>query len=124
MPALAIDQSRTTLVAASATPEPAPAYAELSDGSRRRIPDRQAVDADTQIPVWIVHALLMTLGAGKPEMVRVKVTSPSVPVVPPMFTPVDFVDLVAVPYVDSQSGRVALSFRASGIRASAAGKAA
>ena len=86
------------------------------DGSRP-----QQVDKDTGLPLWQVTVLDFDPAAGKREMVvTVKIAAKVQPVPPENkgglpFTPVEFVGLSALPYVDdSGTGRprIAWSFRA------------
>lgn len=119
MPALHLDPAKTNLVLAADTADPAKQYAQLNDGSTRAT-GQQATHPDTGMPLWIVMCLLVATEPGsKPEMVRVKVESPDRPILGSLFQPVSFDGLTCTPYVDSQSGRVALSFRATGIRQAA-----
>lgn len=96
-------------------------YAELSDGTRQRVPDKQAED-DNGRPLWVVDVLVLDEEATRAEVVGVKVASFDEPVTVPL-QPVKFRGLVGVLYVDQRSGRAALSLRADGIEgAPAAGK--
>jgi hypothetical protein len=96
-------------------------YVELSDGSRRRS-GNQAKD-ESGMPLWVVDVFVDDPEADRAEVVGVKVASWDEPI-PPKFQKVKFRNLVAVPYVDQRSNRVALSFRADGIEgAPAAAKA-
>ncbi len=128
--ALPIDNTRVSLMLASETVEEVPAYAELSDGSRRRVDGRQATDPVSGLPLFFVYVMLLGEPGTRPEMVRVKVQSATLPTLPGLFQPVPFEGLTCTPYVDSSSGRVALSWKAEGIRSagsrsvSADGKAA
>ena len=83
--------------------------------------DAQARDKETGERVWTVLALDTDPAARRTE-VRVKVTAPQQPVLPEAapgvpFRPVEFEGLTLTPYVDSKSGRLAYSFRATGVRA-------
>lgn len=100
-----------------------PAYAEMADGTRRRIPGEQAKDLDrfgngTGLPLWVVDCYVDDDADpeedGRAEVVGVTVASIDRPKVQ-KFAAVSFVDLVATGYV--RDGRVAYSFRASGIAA-------
>lgn len=97
-------------------------YAELSDGSRRRTGE-QAKDKDSGAPVWVVDVLVDDDEADRAEVIGVKIASWDEPKTT-KWQPVRFRGLVAVPYVDSGSGRSALSFRAEGIDGAPAAKAA
>lgn len=104
-----IDGTRITLLA-SGKLLPKPVYAELSDGSRRRVPDRQAVDQETQVPLWIIDCFLDDgEEEGRAEVVAVTVPCIEKPVVQ-KFKPLEFDGLEARAYV--RDGRVGLSFSA------------
>lgn len=95
-------------------------YAELSDGSRRRVPDAQ--DANEHgVPLWVVDVLVDDDEADRAEVIGVKVASFDEPVCA-KWQPVRFVNLVALGYVAQGTNRVAYSFTADGIEA-VAGKA-
>ncbi len=53
-----IDQTRIAFVGTGKVAERAK-YAELSDGSRKRVPDAQDTD-ENGVPIWIVDALSPT----------------------------------------------------------------
>lgn len=88
-------------------------YAELSDGTRRRT-GQQAKDTDSGMPLWTVDVLIDDDDADRAEVASVKVASWDEPTTD-KWKPVRFRGLVAVPYVDSGTNRVKLSFRAEGI---------
>lgn len=116
-----IDVTRITLVGTgkqAARQE----YAELSDGSRERVPGQQAKDKITGLPVWVVDVLVLDDEATRAEVIGVKVASNDEPRTVPL-QPVKFRDLVGVLYVDQKSGRAALSFRASGVEGQPAAQA-
>lgn len=113
---LPIDTSRVAFIGTGKTAARAQ-YAELSDGSRRRVPDAQAKD-DNGVPLWVVDVLVDDPDADRAEVVGVRVASFDEPITA-KWQPVRFKNLVAMPYVDRQSGRVALSFRADGIEGAA-----
>lgn len=116
-----IDGTRITLLA-SGKLLPKPVYAELSDGSRRRVPDRQAIDEDTQVPLWIVDCFLDDgEEEGRAEVVAVTVPCLEKPSVQ-KFKPLMFEGLEARAYV--RDGRVALSFSADRLVTSSSVKAA
>ena len=94
-------------------------YVELSDGSRKRS-GNQATD-DNGVPLWVVDCLVDDDEADRAEVVGVRVAAWDEPKTQ-KWQPVRFVNLVAVPYVDRGSSRVALSMRADGIEGQ--GKAA
>ena len=94
----------------------------------------QAVDRDTGLLVWTVDVVDADPDA-RERTVRVKVLAPVQPVPPEPapgvpFRPVEFDGLTATPYVQTTAsgrGRLAWSFRATGMRAPArasSGKAA
>lgn len=87
-------------------------YVELSDGQRRRS-GNQAKD-DNGMPVWVVDVLVDDPDSDRAEVVGVRVSSHDEPVTE-KWKPVRFRNLVAVPYADRSTGRVALSMRADGI---------
>jgi hypothetical protein len=81
----------------------------------------QAVDKHTGELLWGVDVIDADPQA-RAKTVRVKIAAPVQPVppesVPGMpFRPVEFEGLTLTPYVDSNSGRLAYSFRATGMRA-------
>lgn len=88
-------------------------YAELSDGSRRRVPDSHDQD-DQGRPLWVVDVMVDDPDADRAEIAGVKIASFEVPETR-LGEEVRFVDLVAVPYVAQGTNRVSLSFRAGGI---------
>jgi hypothetical protein len=88
-------------------------YAELSDGSRRRVPDQQETD-DQGRPMWVVDVLVDDPDADRAEIASVKVASYDVPTTK-LGELVRFVNLTALPYVLQGSNRVALSFAAESI---------
>ncbi|SDG48569.1 hypothetical protein [Pseudonocardia oroxyli] len=98
------------------------AYAELSNGERRRIPGEQGKNAEG-VPMWTVDVLYLDPEGDRAEVCGVKVASWDQPRTD-VGKPVKFVGLVAVPYVQQGTNRVALSFRAEGIEGQAAPKAA
>ena len=109
---LPIDASRLSLLS-SGKCMPVAEYAELSDGSKRRVPGAQAKDRDTGLPLWVVDCFVDDDEEdGRAEIVGVKVAAVDKPQVQ-KFRSVAFVDLVASAYV--RDGRVAYTFRAAGI---------
>ena len=109
---LPIDSTRLTLIGTGKTAARA-AYAELADGTRRRVPDAQDKN-DQGVPMWIVDCLLDHDDAERAEVVSVKVASYDEPVVP-KWQPVKFRNLVGLGYVAQGTNRVAYSFTADGI---------
>ena len=85
----------------------------------------QATDRESGDPLWQVEVLDGDPAASKrARTLTVKFATPVQPVCPPNasgmpFTPVVFEDLSVLPYVDrsTESGRIAWSFRASGMTA-------
>jgi hypothetical protein len=88
-------------------------YAELSDGSRKRVPDSHDKD-DQGRPMWTIDVLVDDPDAERAEVAAVKVASFEVPVTR-LGQEVKFVGLTALPYVASGTNRVALSFSAEGM---------
>ncbi|MGY4710950.1 plasmid replication, integration and excision activator [Mycolicibacterium sp. CBM1] len=88
----------------------------------------QAHDRESGLPLWQVEVLDGDLAAPKrTRTVTVKFATTTQPERPPNidgmpFTPVVFEDLSVLPYVDrsGESGRIAWSFRASGMSAAQA----
>lgn len=109
---LPIDASRLTLLA-SGKVLPVPEYAELADGTKRRVPDRQAKDRDTGLPLWVVDCFADDDDEdARAEVVGVKVAAIDRPQVQKL-RPVEFIGLVASGW--NRDGRVAYSFRATGV---------
>ncbi|HSX69051.1 plasmid replication, integration and excision activator [Nocardioides sp.] len=83
----------------------------------------QALDKDTGLPLWQVTVLDFDPEAGKKDMVVTVKFAAKVQPVPPAnnsampFTPVEFVGLSALPYVDDSGSRprIAWSYRADGM---------
>lgn len=88
-------------------------YAELSDGSRRRVPDAQDTN-DDGVPMWIVDVLVDDPDADRAEIAGVKVASYDQPRTK-LGEEVKFRGLIALPYVQQGTNRVALSFSAEGL---------
>lgn len=116
MRSIPIDGARIQLIGTGKAAAKAE-YVELADGQRRRSGE-QARNVD-RVPEWVVDVLVDDPDADRAEVVGVKVASHDEPVTA-KWQPVRFTGLVAVPYV-GQNGRVALSLRADGIEAVAAG---
>lgn len=96
-------------------------YAELSDGSRKRVPDSHDTD-DQGRPMWVVDVMVDDPDAERAEIAAVKVATHEVPETR-LGEEVRFIGLIALPYVAQGTGRVALSFSAEGIeRAGTSGK--
>ena len=83
----------------------------------------QAVDKETGLLMWAVSVLDADPDARKDvKTVTVKIAAPHQPVPPEAmagmpFRPVEFDGLTVTPYVDDKRGRVAYSYRATGMRA-------
>ena len=118
MRAIPVDTARVRFIATGKHAARAK-YAELSDGTRRRVPDSHDTD-DKGRPMWTVDVLVDDPDADRAEVAAVKVASFEVPETR-LGDEVRFLNLVAVPYVAQGTGRVALSFRADGIENARAG---
>jgi hypothetical protein len=86
----------------------------------------QQQDKGTGLPVWTVDVIDADPKA-RDRTVKVKVAGEYQPTLPPAaagspFTAVEFTGLTVTPYVN-QAGRLAYSFRASGVRAPSRGTA-
>lgn len=120
---LPIDTTRMTLLA-SGKLMPKAEYAELADGTRKRVPGGQQTDRDSGLPLWVVDCFLDDdEEEGRAEVVGVTVATREKPEVK-KFKPVEFVGLVATAYVPHGQSRVSYSFRASGIASGASISAA
>ena len=80
----------------------------------------QSKDKATGMPLWAVEVIDADPEA-RTKTVKVKVVAQAEPVLPPApaglpFVPVEFTGLMVTPYVN-QAGRLALSLKASGVRA-------
>jgi hypothetical protein len=84
---------------------------EDAQGNRKRIKDQFETD-DQGRTIFVVDCLVQDDTADRAEIASVKIPAWSEPVVA-FGDVVEFVGLVAVPYV--QNGRVMMSFRANGI---------
>jgi hypothetical protein len=78
----------------------------------------QAKDRESGLPVWAVDVIDADPTA-RTKTARVKIASSDQPVLPPAspgvpFAPVEFTGLTVIPYVNP-AGRLAYSFKASGI---------
>ena len=107
-----VDTSRVRFLGTGKTAARAQ-YAEQSDGSRRRVPDAQDKNADG-VPMWVVDVLVDDSDADRAEIAGVKVASYEEPRTE-LGKEVRFRGLVALPYVQQGTNRVALSFSADGI---------
>lgn len=111
MATLPLDGSKITLIATGKV-RPVAVYAEMADGSNKRVPGAQE-KTDFGLPLWAVDVLLDDEDATRAEAITVKVPCTDEPQVP-KFQPVTFQGLTCKPYAD-RSGRVALSMRAEAI---------
>lgn len=93
----------------------------------RNAPKRQERDKETNQLVWIVRALDANEEAARfGAEFKVKITAPQQPVPPAKapgfpYAPAEFDGLTITPYANAR-GRVAYSFRATGMRAPASAK--
>jgi hypothetical protein len=109
---LPIDGTKITLIATGKV-RPVAVYAEMSDGTNRRVPGAQE-KTDAGTPVWAVDVQLDDDDANRAEAISVKVPSADEPQVP-KWKPVVFTGLVCKPYIPNGGRQVALSMRADGI---------
>lgn len=110
-----IDSSRLVIIATSGA-RPAPAMAELSDGSMRAVPGEQAKHKTSGLPIYQVDAVIpgdATDEKSRATPVTVKVATATKPEVQ-VGMPVRFTNLGLVAYV-GRDGRAALSWSADGI---------
>lgn len=115
MPAFPIDSTRINLIAMSGA-RPAPARAELSDGTSRVVPGQQAMHKISGLPVWQVDAVIpgdANDERGRMTPVTVKVATTVRPEVTPGM-PVRFTNLAVLAYVGND-GRAAMSWSAEGV---------
>lgn len=115
---LPIDASKITLIATGKV-RPVPVYAEMADGSKRRVPGEQEKDA-FGLPIWAVDVQLDDDDATRTEAIAVKVPSTDEPA-PAKWRPVTFTGLTCKPYVPNGGRQVQLSMRAEGIEGAATG---
>jgi hypothetical protein len=109
---LYLDTNRTTLIF-SGKVIPKAFYAELSDGSRKRVPDKQAT-AEDGTPLWTVDVYPDDDETQRAEALPVTVASYEEPT-GQKWRPIRFTNLRANVYVNQQSGRAAISLKADGI---------
>lgn len=117
MASLPIDASKITLIATGKV-RPVPVYAEMADGSKRRVPGEQEKDA-FGLPIWAVDVQLDDDDATRTEAIAVKVPSTEEPA-PAKWRPITFTGLTCKPYVPSGGRQVQLSMRADGIEGASA----
>lgn len=115
-----VDTSRVSFIGTGKTVARAQ-YAEMNDGSRRRVPDAQDKN-EHGVPLWVVDVLVKDDTADRAEIASVKVASFDEPKCEEL-KPVKFVNLVALGYVAQGTNRVAYSFTADGIEGQSGGKA-
>lgn len=116
MPAIPVAAEQLTIFAMSGA-RPAPARAELSDGTSRVIPGEQATHKQSGLPLWQCDAVIpgdATDEKSRALNLTVKVASATKPDVQPG-VPVRFENLAVIAYVDG-NGRAALSWSASGVQ--------
>jgi hypothetical protein len=114
--AIPVDTNKITILAMSGA-RPAPARAELADGTTRVVPGQQALHKVSGLPVWQIDCVLPADAAdekGRMTTFTAKVATTEKPIVMPGM-PVRFVDLMVLAYVDQGSNRAALSWSASGV---------
>jgi hypothetical protein len=111
---LPIDGSKIVFIATGKF-APVPEYAQLADGSSRRIPESHATN-DQGVPLYVVDVMPDDDEADRAEVIGVKVASRTTPELA-KFQPVQFIDLVASVYVPRGTSRAAVSFTASGVAA-------
>lgn len=111
MATLPLDGTKIVLIATGKV-RPVAVYAEMADGSNKRVPGAQE-QTDAGVPVWAVDVQLDDDDANRTEAVSVKVPSHDEPR-PAKWQPVTFVGLTCKPYIPSGSRQVALSMRAEG----------
>jgi hypothetical protein len=85
----------------------------------------QSSDKTSGMPLWVIEVIDADPQA-RTRAVKVKIAAQSQPVIPTgpsgsPFTPVEFTGLTVTPYVN-QAGRLAYSFKATGIRAPGRGR--
>lgn len=116
MRAIPVDTNRVRFIATGKHAARA-VYAELTDGSRKRVPDSHDKD-ENGCPMWTVDVLVDDPEADRAEVAGVKIASYEVPETR-LGEEVRFIGLVAVPYVAQGTNRVAMSYRAEGIERAA-----
>ncbi|MCX6463784.1 MAG: hypothetical protein NTW05_09345 [Pseudonocardiales bacterium] len=98
-------------------------FAELTDGSRKRVPDSHDTDEQGR-PLWVVDVMIDDPGADRAEIAGVKIASHEVPETR-LGEEVRFVNLTCSAYVQNGSKWPTFTFKAEGIeRATAPGKPA
>ncbi|MEQ3551167.1 hypothetical protein WIS52_11860 [Pseudonocardia nematodicida] len=111
MRSIPVDTSKVQFIGTGKVAERAE-YVQLSDGSRKRS-GNQAKDETTGLPVFVVDVLVNDPENNRAEIAGVKIAAAEAPQTQ-LGQPVQFRDLVAVPWVDD-ARRVQMSFRAAGI---------
>lgn len=118
---LPIDGNKITLVATGKV-RPVAVYAEMADGSKKRVPGEQE-KSDFGVPLWAVDVQLDDDEATRTEAIAVKVPSVDEPQ-PPKWRPVTFEGLTCKPYVPNGGRQVQLSMRAESLITDQGGSAA
>jgi hypothetical protein len=122
MRAIPVDGEKIRMISAGSTVEEVQEWAELNGGERRRT-GNQARTEDGRAQ-WVVYAFVPGDAGERPETVKIKVASRDMPEPGAFGDVLEFDALAVMPYVDSASGRVALSWRADGVRTAGARKPA
>lgn len=113
MRSLPIDTTSLRLLATGGV-QPVAVWAELSDGSRRPVPDAQDKD-DRGTPLWNVEVLAPPAEEGdRAEILSVRVAAYDAPKVAE-FQPVAFTGLVCRVGVNKRSGQLSQYWSAAGV---------
>jgi hypothetical protein len=116
MRTLPIDSNAIHMLATGEV-QPVAVWAELSDGSRRPVPDAQEKN-DQNVPLWTVGALVPPAQEGdRAELISVRVASYERPQITGL-TPVRFDGLVCRVNVNRKSGQLAQYWEAARIAGS------
>ena len=112
-----LDMSQMRMIATGKC-MPRPLYAELSDGTNKRVPGGQEKDELTGSPLWTVDCIPELDGDedddGRAEIAGVLVPSVDRPVLA-KFQPVMFEDLMVNVYTRKDDWRVTFKYKAGGI---------
>jgi hypothetical protein len=111
---LPIAQERMTapMVSAGTTVEP---IVKFDKEAAKDAPRVQDTDKASGYPLWRGYVFVPGEDGQRPEQIAVKLAMPVEPKMPAFGAVVEFENLMAVPYVVSGTGRVAVSFKATGI---------
>lgn len=90
-----------------------PKYAELSDGSRKRVPDAFETD-DQGRTFFMVDVIIVSDDAARADLAAVKIPAWEEPVTS-LGDVVQFINLTVTPYVPQGSNRISFSYSADGI---------